>query len=177
MHSISVGRPYIEGRSSWPEASEYNYAANGHELRLFWPSPSDAETAAVRGGRMDLAILVRQPVILLLYRITGACGWSDAPYSWHLVPESHRDLPDEPKPDERALLQIVLIDASTGIVRAIRATTLTPHATNALHRAIRAQSAAPWDAGDYDAALQQLQQRSCDDLAAAAQVTMRAGGA
>jgi hypothetical protein len=65
-------------------------------------------TGARRKGKSE--------VILLLYRIEGFANWSDAPYSWHLVPEQLRT-----DPDERALMTVVLVDAGAGIIRALRA--------------------------------------------------------
>jgi hypothetical protein len=73
--------------------------------------------------------------------------WSDTPFSWHLAPEGRRQLPpapDEVSPDTRALLQVVLTDATTGLVRALRAVSLAPDFTRTLFAAVAAQAAAPW---------------------------------
>jgi hypothetical protein len=85
---------------------------------------------------------------------------SDAPYSWHLVPETEQALPDAEGPETRALLQVVLPDAQTGLVRVLRAVTFSPSFTRALHDAIRAQAFSPWPGrAVYYAALRDLYRR------------------
>lgn len=151
MHTLSVGQLYHPGRTQWPEVGEYNYRAWQHELRLFWRAPSDADIEAVRAGAIHLGLYVRQPVVWLLYRIEGACDWSDAPYSIHLVAGAERTPPDPVTAETRALLTVVLADADTGIVRALRAVSMSPRFTRALHAAIAQQLAQPFDAAQHEA--------------------------
>ena len=89
-HVISVGQLYHPGRTRWPEAGQYQLRGGTHELVMFWPNLSVRDIAAVRRGQCEFAVLVQQPVIWLLYRFDGACDWSDAPFSVHLVPEAER---------------------------------------------------------------------------------------
>jgi hypothetical protein len=149
---LAIGQPYIADRDSWPDgAIEYNYAGGGHELRMFWSAPTDAEVKAVRRGRMDLGLLVEPPVITLVWKIEGATDWSDCPYTIHRVEPGRRQLPPiDASPQDRALLTVLLVDSDTGILRAIRALTLPPLATAQLHAAIRAQAAAPFDPEVYE---------------------------
>jgi hypothetical protein len=177
MHKLSVGQPYNPARRSWPECAQYNYRNGSHELLLFLASPSEREVKSVRGGESEFAILVAQPVIVLCYRFASGLPWSDAPFSWHLVPEAERELPPEPGPEQRATLQVLLVDAATGIVRAIRLVTLSPDATMILHRAIAEQAAEPWDPGSYDRALEELYRRypSSEAMARAAVVRVVGG--
>jgi len=52
-----------------------------------------------------------------------------------------------------APLQVVLVDAHTELVRALRVVTFSPTFTRALHGAIREQAASPWPGRDaHDAA-------------------------
>jgi hypothetical protein len=160
MHVLQVGKPYIADRGQWPEAVEYNYRGGEHDLRMFFRAPGQQEVEAVRKGRCDFAVAVEGPVIFLLYCFRPAADWSDAPYSWHLLPETEQALPDVEGPETRALLQVVLTDAQTGLVRVLRAVTFSPSFTRALHRAIRQQAASPWPGrAAYDAALRDLYRR------------------
>lgn len=157
---LEVGEPYIAGRTSWPEAVEYNYRAGAHELRMFFDSPRAPTINSVRAGAADFALVVEPPVIFLLYRFAPAIAWSDAPYSCHLVPEDQRTLPDAEGPQTRALLHVVLVDAGTGLIRALRLVTFSPAYTRALHDAIREQASSPWLSGPtYDAALADIYRR------------------
>jgi hypothetical protein len=129
----------------------------------------------VRKGRADFALVVDPPVLMLCYRLGDGIHWSDAPFSWHRVPADQRALPPDTEPVQRALLHAVLIDANNGIIRAMRAMSLSPSFTAALHRAIRAQAAIPWEPRAYDATLALLQRRTSAELAEGAEVKCRGG--
>jgi hypothetical protein len=167
LHSYRVGDRYHPDRTFWPERGEYNFRQGEHELRLFYASPSKAEIAAVRAGEAHFALLAAPPVIIFCYRFAAAPGfeagipWSDAPYTWHMVPEDQRTLPlDLPHPTSRALLNIVLVDAGTGIIRALRAVTFSPEFSRALHRAIHDQAASSWRGQrHYEEAVEALYRR------------------
>lgn len=171
-HAISVGQLYLHGRTHWPECTQYNYRGGAHELLLFLGSPSPAEIKSVRQGGARFALHVEQPVVLLLWSFAPGLPWSDASYSWHLVPAHERDLPSaDLEEDKGILLRIVLVDAATGLVRAIRAVSLTSAFARALHAAIREQAARVWSEAEYDATLQRVYaQGSAESLARASKV-------
>lgn len=154
MHELRVGQPYHPGRKRWPEGAEYNYRAGGHELAIRLSRPMPAEIEGVRRGQSEFALYASGDQLLLLYRF-GAPGaglpWSDAPYSWHEAPAEQRQLLPETEGAARALLTVVLLDADTGLIRALRAVTFSPAFTTALHAAIRAQAGQPWSEALYDA--------------------------
>jgi hypothetical protein len=128
--------------------------------QMFFDSPRAPTINSVRVGPADCALVVARPVILFLYRFAPAIAWSDAPYSWHLVPEDQRTLPGAESPATRAPIQIVLVDTATGLVLALRALTLSSAITHALHAAILEQAAEPWLSGaTYDAALADIYRR------------------
>jgi len=141
MHELAVGE-YYPGTPPYPEMGEYNYSSAGHELRLFYRLPSFSEIGDVRHGQAEFAFVVEGPIIFFLYRFGEDIPWSYAPYSWHLVPEHDRALPEaDTPPESRARLSTVLVEGQSGIVRAIRTTTFSPEFTHALEDAIREQAA------------------------------------
>lgn len=144
-HKISVGELLVSGKTSWPQTCEYNYYHNGHELRLFYATPTEKEVEGVKKGECEFAFLADGPVIFVMYRF-GQAPWSDTPYSWHLVPDDMKPaMPTSPQTAEtRAILSVILVDALTGIVKALRAVTFSPHFTHLLHAAIAAQASTPW---------------------------------
>lgn len=156
MYEYRVGEPYISGRTRWPESVEYNYRSGGHELRMFLRHPSSNEIRAIRSGDTEFALVIDWPVLLLLYRFGDAIPWSDAPYSWHMVPEHQRTVPAEIATGQSAMLSIILVDADTGIIRVLRAVTLSPHFSRALHEAIAAQSVTRFNQAEFDAKLAEL---------------------
>jgi len=54
------------------------------------------------------------------------------------------------------LLHIILVDASNGIVRAMRVISLSPEFTQALHRAIQEQAEMPFARAGYNGELESL---------------------
>lgn len=175
--TLSVGQPYAPGVTQFPECAQYNYRAGVHELVLFYGSPSKAEVLAARKGRAEFALALPSPqVIILAHRFGDDLPWSDSPYSWHLVPEHERDLPSaDIEQSMRAQLHVILVDAATGIVRALRLVTLSPAFTRTLHAAIREQAALPFDG--YDRALREVYARhpSTDSLVARAAIRCTGG--
>jgi hypothetical protein len=154
---LTVGAPYSPGVTRYPEVAQYNYRQGQHELVLFLERPSNPEQEAVRKGEAEFALYVDGPAIVLAYRFGSAVPWSDATYSWHLVPAEQRDLPSaDIEASVRATIQVVLVDARTGIVRGLRLLSLSPEVTRALHQAIRDQSLRPWDQAEYDLELARL---------------------
>lgn len=168
-----VGALYNPRRTSYPETGQFNFRSGQHELVLFYRSPTAKEVAEVRSAPFSIGLFVDLPSIVLLYRL-GKSPWSDAPYSWHLVPEAERTLPAVADSAEtRALLLVFLVDASTGILRAMRQVTMSPAFTHALHDAIHHQASLPWSSGEYDRHLQGLYRRfpSSADMVPKALVT------
>lgn len=140
MSELNVGQIYIPGRTSWPELVQYNYTSNGHELVLYYASPSESEILGCRKGGTRFGLVAEGSAILLLYKIEGVGDWSDAPFNWHLIPEDRRQVPPKTMGDERAALQLLLVDAATGILKAARLVTWSPTFTEAIHDAIRRQA-------------------------------------
>jgi hypothetical protein len=176
MAVYEVGKPYNPGMMSWPEAAQYNYRQGGHELVLFYLPPiDDDEVMAVTKQEARFGVDVEGDVIFFLYRFTGDEDWSDCPYSIHLVPPDQRTVPPILGNDELVLLSVILVDAESGIVRGLRAVTLSRTVSRALVTAIRAQAAKPWDVKQYDFQLTQAHQRISVREMARRGVTCKAG--
>lgn len=153
MYVLRVGQLYNPKRTSWPEGTQYAFRCGTHELLLFFHGPTTAEVEAVRRGRAQFALYAQGDLLVLCSQF-GDQPWTDAPFSWHLLPESEREEPPELTRDERIALQVILVDAATGIVQVLRLKTLSPGFSRALHRAIRAQRDRPWPGQPtYDARL------------------------
>jgi hypothetical protein len=88
------------------------------------------------------AVVEAEPDLLLLAYKFGSLDWSDTPF------QAHRMRPDEQgvpvgDPGDGLLLTTILVDADTGIIRAIHLSVLSPDVADALRRAVRAQLKAP----------------------------------
>lgn len=170
VHLYEVGKPYTD-RKHWPELAQYNYRSGEHELILFFDRPSSKEVQAVRKDPFELALYTAGMQIVLLYRFGQVIPWSDAPYSIHLVSPEQRTLPLPTGSEEQAWLHVVLVDASNGIVRALRSLTMSAEFTQALHQSIRAQADMPFTRANYNGELEALfAEYSSADLASMAQI-------
>lgn len=142
MQIVALEKPLLEGMTEFPEAIEYKYQAGDHTLLLSMKNLQASEIRAVREGETEFGLYCEDGIIFLLYRFGEVLPWSDSAFSWWNVAVEDRRIPQFQKHSaERILLKIILVEASTGIVKAIRVTTFSPEFTERLHRAIRGQAA------------------------------------
>ena len=178
MHLYSVGKPYNPARRSWPPGSQYNFRAGAHELLFFFESPTEREVEAIRKGAAEFALVFEPPVIVLLFRFGEGIPWSDAPYTYHVLPAEQQQLPidwEEGSPETRALIEIMLISCETGIIRAMRQVTFSPEFTRAVHKSIWEQAHAAYDPVAYDRTLHGLFRSTTEQLLARAQYRSKGG--
>jgi hypothetical protein len=147
MHAIEVGQELVPGHGPWPELSEFNLLNTGPELMLRFGRPTAAEVEAVRAGSCAFALAEAEGALFFLYTFgTPGAGvpWSDAPYCCHFVPPDRRPgLALFATAATRWALQVVLLEAGTGIVRAARLVMLSPRFTRELARAVQQQGLGP----------------------------------
>lgn len=174
-----VGSLYNPAKTRWKECTQYNFRTGSHELLLVLARPTAREVEAIRVGRADFALCVEAAgdLVVLVHRFASG-PWSDSPFSWHLLPESERALPNFLTPEQRALLSVTLVDVSSGIIRVLRTVSLSPEFTRAVHGAITEQPGRPWHSdAHYNAALRTLYaSASCDRLAEVRAVARCRGG-
>jgi hypothetical protein len=149
MHKIEVGELYLKGKTSYPSGVEFNFSRIGYELRLFYDRPSKAEIKAIKKGAAQFKLLIHEKIIFLLYKF-NPLPWGDAPYSWWAVPLNYRIEPEKITKGTKILLQIILIDSTTGIVKAIRVKTLETELSQKLYAAIKEQMSQKISNRDYE---------------------------
>ena len=154
-----VGELYNPNRTVWPQAVEYNYRANTHELRLFLARLKNSDVREIRDGPAEFALVLFGDIIFFCSHFGAALPWSDSPYSIHMVkamyPDEYTLPPEQLAHHEGAALNITLIACETGIVQAVRLVGLGHTFSLALHQAIRAQPSRPFNQADYDRQLVQ----------------------
>lgn len=169
LHAYKVGELYSPNRTNWPEAGEYNYRAGAHELRLFFAGLKESEIKAITRRPCEFGATARGPILFFLYKFSGDTQWSDAPYSWHMLHAVHPDLATVPPPleeNERVLLNIVLVEATTGIIAGLRVVSLSIALSRYLHTQITAQIAQPFSQVEYDQTLADVYRRETSDALA-----------
>lgn len=128
-----------QGGPAWPEGVDYNYRGGDHELRVFMRIPSSGEIETIRKGEARFALVLINGLLFFCFKF-GDMPWSDSSFEWHLIPENERIIPPGLKPNEHALLNVILIDAENGIIKVLRALTLSPKFSQRLHVEIIKQS-------------------------------------
>lgn len=157
-HVYAVGQPYHPDRQQWDERYVYQFRGGHQELIIFMDDPLPVEVGAIQRGRPEFALVIEPPVLLFLCQF-GVLPWNDSPYSWHLEQEADRSIPLPPSPMEHALLTTMLVDARTGLIRALRACTFSPSFTQTIDAAVRHQAGLGWDPDQFDRTLAKLYDR------------------
>ena len=174
MHVIAVGEQYTPSVVEWPDGTHYQYDVRGHWLHYLVQRPSAIETESIQTGSAQFALYIHDSVIFLLHQF-GEMLWNDAPYSWWLVSDDERHLPDDGH-GLHALLKVVLVDTSTGRVAALRALTFSAGFTRSLHKAIKTQSEAPWSLSRHEMIIRSVYARySTEDLLCRSQIRCTGG--
>lgn len=155
LHKFEVGKLYSPGVTAWPEILEYNYRGDTHEMIAFLADPTSKEIREFQSAQVRLGLFVEPPLLSLAVQIGDFDG--DAPYTWHKVKPEERTVPPVLTGEQRATLQLLLVDAATGILKVFRLLTFSHEASNVLHAAIREQSDAPWNPAAYQVALSRYQ--------------------
>jgi hypothetical protein len=151
---LIVGHLYRPDRRLWPEGADYNFRGGEHELRIFLSHASRAEVNAIRRGAVEFGLWVVDPTLLcVVSKFHDQFGKRDVAsfdcsYCWWRVDPSKRTSPpawEDTKPALRAICHIILVEAMTGIVLALRACTFSRRFTWAMHKAIAEQTTAAYD--------------------------------
>jgi hypothetical protein len=151
---LIVGQPYHPARRHWPEGADYNFRADGHTLRIFLSGARPEEVASVREGRIEFGLLLDLPELFVISRYFNPRDPDkmvmafDCSYQIHRVALEDRTPPpafEEVNPKLRALVMVILCEATTGVILALRYLTYSPEFTRVLHRAIADQLALPYD--------------------------------
>ncbi|MFJ8966710.1 hypothetical protein ACIRG5_45675 [Lentzea sp. NPDC102401] len=139
LHTYAVGKPYHPNKTSWPDGlMQWRLTDTGVSLLLFLGSPTTSEITAVRTGRAQFALIAGQHALLLAHRFEPGLPWSDAPWQ-----ACRQDVPvGLPLVGETGhlLVAVMLVDAHTGIVQAIRQTTWSARFAEAVRAAMRTQT-------------------------------------
>jgi hypothetical protein len=174
---LTVGQPFSPDRTVWDNGRfEYRYFSGNHLLQICIASPSALEMEGFQKGRIHVALYEQKKVLFFLFKIDQLFDWSDQPLSVRLLPESDQEIPDLPS-GMRTLLSLVLVDARTGLVLALRAVTYSHHFSALFRKALVRQKEDTFSREEHLATIASVY-RSIGNpkaLAKAAMVMERAG--
>jgi hypothetical protein len=133
---FKVGAPLVAGRRNWSPHNRLDFGESGLVILDFWSGACRHETMAVMRSTFELALAEEDEVPFVLYR-AGGHPWSDVDYSYHRAEASGR--PDLAA-DGALAVTLVVVEASSGIVKAVREETCDAELAEAL-RAMAARDA------------------------------------
>jgi len=151
--AVAVGRPYNPSVASWEERPHLRLTPRFSELALFYARVEEDEAAQITRGDAEFAWVDGGPVSVLCFRF-GALNWADCTYEPHLAHPSERGVPLADGPGGMMGVAVVLVEATTGIVRGTRGLGWPPGFTRVVRRTVA----------------RQLEAAKPDDAAAAAQL-------
>lgn len=155
MRSVTVGSLYDPQRQRWAPVPIARITRTGIHLILMIANPTEIEVEAVRSGVPRFAWIDAPNVALLAWTFDPGIPWTDAPYSPHL--EQAGDIPGIEGPaGSPAAIAVVLVDADTGVVRAVREITWPDDFAAVVRASIARMASAPFDMNATDAAMAEL---------------------
>lgn len=135
MALYKVGAPIAGIPLPQPEGPRLMMAAAGTAVTVFMYEPTEAEVREFRFGTAQFAWVDAGPVAVMCVRF-GALEWMDCPFS----PWDSLDLGrPAAEPGSHLLVQLVLADGGTGVVRVLRAVTWPPGFTAAVTATVTRQ--------------------------------------
>jgi hypothetical protein len=164
MTMFSVGQPYNRAISpaQWQAVDgvgQLTLRGEGAEFLLPIGSPTPTEVAGFRGNA-EFALVPSYRVLALVYRFLDpttrkGLPWSDTTWQDHPLPGGERaEVPGQP--GTGFPIHLILIDAHTGIVVAMRAAQVPADFADGLRAAVQRQRQHPYD--------QNLAARAINDL-------------
>jgi hypothetical protein len=158
FHVFYVGGLFDPNTTRWEDGVEYNYAANQHIIKLIWSRLKEPEVTAVDHGPLQFALYAKDEQIILFLKLGTASHWLELPYTIWRVPVEDRTIPAPAAPDDHAAIMIILVQAETGRIAALRLLTISPAMTTTLMAAIRRQASLNFDQARYDEQLDALRE-------------------
>lgn len=148
---LEVGKPY-PSPIPWRDGTcEIRIDEKGVDFVLAIASPKTHEVKAFRQGNAEFALVPGKHHLMWVYKFTDprdsnpkhGLPWSDQPWEYH-----RQSKPAPAAPAGRGgsfQLQLILVDAATNVIKALRLIGPSVEFADALRDAVEAQAAVPYD--------------------------------
>ncbi|MGC9031106.1 MAG: hypothetical protein ACP5LD_15740 [Desulfomonilaceae bacterium] len=140
----------MTGMKSCQEGIHYNFTPGGHTLVAALPNPATEVIKSVREGEVSFGLAAREQALFLLIKI-GTLPWRAAHYNWWINPPVMR--PDALgafiSNDTVIDINMCLVDAETGIVKALKTLRLSEDFSEALLQIVELQARNRFDPWAY----------------------------
>ena len=155
MSEHVVGSPYEPGVQSWEAGCFFQMAGEECSLELFWLDVTDRDVENVARGEATFGLWYSNDGdVYFIFRF-GQDAWADSVFSVWQMPEEKRIRPPKVFGRRRLVLDIVLVDAETGTVRAVRRAPLSVSFSRKLCASVARQFGdryiSAWSGEDFEA--------------------------
>lgn len=165
MITLERGKPYPLPCLNREGAAANFLGDSGNILQICLPGMTHSEEMVYRKKPVRAGVIVRLPVILLLFDY-GGMDVLDCPYDIHLVPRDHIRLPDITNNRQRLMIESHIVDTESGLLRGLRSFTLSSKVTIAFLLAVQEQMARIPNPAEYKRVLDRLYARDNRSLTA-----------
>lgn len=146
MRLTKVGMPFITGVTALTEHTTYNYTPGGHTLTLCVSNPTREEIETLQKQGAVFGLFLKENTVFILAKF-GGLPWQASYYNWWINAPVMR--PD-PWLDLHGLsggisVNVCLVNATNGILEALRTVTLSHEFSQAFLEAVCAQTKPPFD--------------------------------
>jgi hypothetical protein len=151
MHVTKVGEQFISGKINWTEGAYFEYAESGPYLIFAFRNPSKKEIEGAREGKVELALYEAPPILWILHRVHGIEQWSDNPFNIrHYDGKGNFDWSEPIEEGKGIGLNIMLVEAGTGILLVQRLIGLSTKFSIELREAILRQLEQPFSLQNFN---------------------------
>lgn len=157
VEALVVGQPFSD-RKTWPNNFVGLYYSVGvSTLVVGLRQPTQKEVDGMATGKIRFAIHAEENVIYFCFAIEDCMDWSDMAFTIRLLPEEEQIVSDAE--NVYVPLSMVLIDADTGIIKALRVVTMSATFANFFKKKLREQITAPFSREQHFATVERLNKK------------------
>jgi hypothetical protein len=118
MQALEVGGLIDPNTKKFAESVKFDFDSSGGILYMFWGSPTNKEIRNCQKGTASFSLVEVDGVLFFLSRF-GDLKWQEAPYHVRLSQPFEVEKPTFTDGTGYALT-VILVDADTGIIKALR---------------------------------------------------------
>lgn len=142
MNILEVGKLFNEDITKYKEGCVFDINDSSCNLIIRFITPSNNEVNAIKQGRFKCWYYTEKEAIFMLFKLEGI-EWMDSPYSVELSKNLTKI--QEINNGQGLALNIYLIDANTGILKAMRLVGLPTAFSRKLRAVIERQRSMPFE--------------------------------
>ena len=149
-HVYKLGCPYEQPSEIYRQSFTYNIRYGHHEAALFIDYIEPSDVVRFNHHSIQFGYWWDKPVLWFLAKF-GTEPWSDTSFSMYRVqPPEARHIENLNTPSTRYPITLILVEATTGIVTALRTATMSPEMSLEIFQIVTLQMELPANLERFD---------------------------